>query len=331
MSDSNRIQDLGQDVRVALRGTSRLLWWAAPCLFTVWLFSGTSCIEANQAGFVRRFGAVVRKDIEPGLTFLLPWPIDRLDTVPRKDIRRLESGFSIKTTGDHVPLDPEADGAVPYCLTGDQNIIHISMIAQYQIKTPYLYQYDVEDSVQILRHVLNDAVITSTAGMTIDGVLTTEKELLIARTRKVAQQLLDNLGAGLLIRDLQLETPPTVPEQTEAAFQSVIDAKVGMQTARYRAQEYAKIVRSDAEGYAAQIKAEARSARNARITQANSDAKRFLAVLQEYQINKAITRLRMYLEMMDAVMAKVKRHVLPAGRIGPAKPGAVPPVVRPAP
>ena len=315
MSNSQKIGELGKDFGVAFRGAKRVAWWAAAAVFVGWLLSGLSAIDANQVGFVRRFGKVVRKDIEPGLTFLFPWPIDQLDTVPKKDIRRAEGGFSIKTVGNHMTINSTAD--IPYSLTGDQNIIHVSMVAQYQIKDPYQHLYKTVRPDTVLISVVNDAILTCTASMTIDEVLTTKKELLRSEARQLAQKMLDELGTGLFIGDLQLETPPSVPKQTEAAFQSVVDAKVGMQTAKYHAQEFAKKLIGDAEGAAARVLADAHAAKLAREQQATSDAQRFLAVLEEYEKDKAITRLRMYLSTMDDVMAKVKTYVLPAGRVAP--------------
>jgi len=325
MSNSQGIGELARDFGVAFRGAKRVAWWAAAAAFVVWLLSGVSSIEANQVGFVRRFGKVVRKDIEPGLTLLLPWPIDRLDTVPKKDIRRSEGGFSIKTAPNHTTINSDAAEDIPYSFTGDQNIIHVSMVAQYQIKDPYQYLYKNISPDVVLISVLNDAILICTASMTIDEVLTTKKELLLAEVRQLAQKVLDDLGTGLFIGDLQLETPPSVPKQTEAAFQSVIDAKVGMQTAKYRAQEFAKELIGDAEGTAARVIAGAQAAKLAREQQATSDAQRFLAVLEQYEKDKAITRLRMYLGTMDEIMAKVKTYVLPAGRAALGNQRTLPP------
>ena len=325
MSNSQEIGELARDFDVAFRGAKRVAWWAVAAALIAWFLSGLSSIEANQVGFVRRFGKVVRKDIEPGLTLLLPWPIDRLDTVPKKDIRRTEGGFSIQTARNHTTINPDAAEDIPYSFTGDQNIIHVSMVAEYQIKDPYQYLYKNISPDVMLISVLNDAIMTCTASLTIDEVLATKKELLLTETRQLAQKVLDELGTGLFLGGLQLETPPSVPEQTEAAFQSVIDAKVGMQTAKYRAQEFAKKLIGDAEGTAARIIAGAHAAKLAREQQATSDAQRFLAVLEQYEKDKAITRLRMYLDTMDEIMAKVRTYVLPAGQVAPGDRRALPP------
>jgi membrane protease subunit HflK len=348
MGGSQAIGELRRDARRALRGARHVVWGAVGVLFLGWLFSGTSCVEANQIGFVRRFGRVVRhgdgrpKVVEPGLTILLPWPIDTLDTVSRKDIRRAQAGFSIKTApgtteepapgraprhpaGVHWPIK---DNDIPYCLTGDQNIVHITVVVQYQVKDPYQYLYRTGDPEATLIRAVNEAVITCTARTDVDGILTTEKELLRAATREQAQTVLDELRAGLLIHDLQLEPPPSVPKETERAFQSVVDAKLGIQTARSRAQEAAKRIESKAAGQAARFIAEAEADRLDRVRQAKSDATNFGALLKEYEKDKAITRLRMYLETMEAVIGRVKRYVLPRGRAAIVPRGAVPPALR---
>ena len=330
MSKSTEISDLGKDFRVAFRGARRVIWPALGVALAAWLLSGMSCVKANQVGFVRRFGRVVRMNIEPGFTFLLPWPIDRLDTVPKTEMRRAESGFSVKTVSLHARINVNlpANQDIPYCLTGDQHIIHISMVAQYQIKDPYRYSYENVDADAILIYVLNDAIITCAAQMSVDGVLTIEKERLRSRTRQLAQRILDELGTGLLITDLQLETPPTVPRETEAAFQSVVNAKVGMQTAKFRAVEFKERIGSEAEGRAAQIKARARAAKYARVADAEAEAKSFLDVWEEYRQNKPATRIRMYLDTMGYVMGRVKKYVLPRGRGAVVPRGEVPPALR---
>ncbi|MFW6159003.1 MAG: FtsH protease activity modulator HflK [Planctomycetota bacterium] len=319
MNGSTRLRDLGKDIRLALRGARRVIWGAVAVLLAGWLLSGASCIEAEQVGFVRRFGAVVRRDIEPGFVFLLPWPIETLDTVQRKEIRRAEAGFcsSPKSLEMHVSLEPErpAEENVPYTLTGDQNIIHVGIVAQYQIKDPYRFRYKVRDADQILIHVLNEAIIGVTAKMSVDAVLTTGKEMLRTRTRRFAQKVLDELGAGLVITRLQLATPPTVPRETEAAFQAVVDAKVSRETAEDEALKKRKDLLENARGYRAKVLNDAYATKNERIRSAEGETKRFADVLEEYEVNPSVTRVRMYLEMMGELMRNVRKYVLPPGQV----------------
>ena len=322
MTRSTEISDLGNDARIALRGVKRVLRWAMLVLFAGWLLTGVKMIDGNSVGFVRRFGRVNRGPLGSGLALLLPWPIERLDTVPVKVVRRAEGGFSSQTATIHVNLRTAPDVGVPYCLTGDENIVHVSMVAQYRITNPSQYLYNVLDAEAILIGVLNDAIITCTAQMAVDEVLTAGKDTLLRRTREVAQKILTELGTGIVVSgELQFSTPPSVPKETAAAFQSVVDAKLGMQTARSGATEYATRIKAGAEGRAAMMRSEALAARYAREQQAEGDKKRFtdlLAALKKHEGEGGAARLRvymwtLYLQTMDEIVGKADKYVLPRG------------------
>jgi membrane protease subunit HflK len=329
-NQSDRFRDLGQDARFALRGVGCVLWGALGVLVLGWLLSGASRIDAKEVGFIRRFGAVVRRDIESGFTFLLPWPVDRLDTVQAKLAHRAEAGFSAQTREMHmrIKLDAKPEEDLPYAITGDQNIIHVSLVAQYTISKPYSYLYEVEDPEAVLACAIDEAILTTLAKMPVDIVLTTGKEKLRDDALHDAQRILDQLQAGIAIQQLHLETPPTVPRETEAAFQAVIDEKVRKQTAVNKAEQEKRRVLGEAEGLQARVVGEARSYKQARIEQARSEANSFLATLAEYRKNERAVRLRMYLNTMADVLARVRIYVLPPGQVAPAPGRQTPPALR---
>jgi membrane protease subunit HflK len=72
-----------------------------------------------------------------------------------------------------------------------------------------------------------------------------------------------------------------------------------------------KIPRARAE--AAELRAAGLGYRDAKIAEAQGDAARFLAVLTEYQKAPAITRKRMYLETMEAVLPETEKLVVEPG------------------
>ncbi|MFO7898819.1 MAG: protease modulator HflK [Planctomycetota bacterium] len=331
MTGSTRLRDLAGDIRLALRGARRVLWGAVIVLVGGWLLSGVSCIEANEVGFVRRFGAVVRRDIPPGFTFLLPWPIETLDTVPRKEVHRSEAGFcsSPKSLEMHASLVPDRPDSedIPYTLTGDQNIIHVAVVAEYQIKDPYRFRYKTRNADQILIHVLNEAIIGVTTQMSVDTVLTTGKEMLRTRTRQYAQDVLDELETGLMIIGLQLKPPPSVPRETEAAFQMVQDAKANRNTVREEAMKKRTNLLLNAKATRSELLQSANANKNERVWTAQGETKRFADVLKEYRVNPSVTRVRMYLEMMGEIMRNVRKYVLPPGLVNaPGNPVALPPI-----
>jgi modulator of FtsH protease HflK len=321
MKASTRVGELGNDLRAAMRGSRRVFIAALAVAIIGWLCSGVKSIRANEVGLVRRFGQLVREQHKPGLKFLLPWPIERLERVPTTDVLSVWAGFATDTK----TLHPVEEMSTPYCLTGDQNIIHISVVALYRIKTPRQYLYGVENAHSVLRSVLNGVIIGVAAGMEVDAILTDKKAVLRDRVLERANRILDGLESGLSITRLTLKTigPPSA---TKAAFEAVNNAKVGMRKARSDADKYRKQVVRDARGRAAQMQGKAEGDAYLRVQRACADVARFEAVRKEYELDKSITRVRMYLQAMAKIMKKAKVYILPRGNGGPRR-RSVPPAV----
>jgi membrane protease subunit HflK len=301
----------------------RVLLWALAVAVIGWLCSGVRSLKDNEVGLVRRFGKFQRSYTKSGAKLLLPWPIERMDRVPGPTVKpSVRSGFATDTQHLH----PTTEMSMPYCLTGDQNIIHVSVVIYYHVTHPRRYAYGIRDVRRLLQSVMNDAVVTGTAAMEVDAVLTGEKEILRDRAMELANEALDKLDAGVLITGLELETVE-VPEETRQAFESVHNAKTGIQTQLMKAQKYRREILAQKRNSARQIWTEAEQFRHSRIQQAKGDAARFNALYEKYRVNKLITRVRMYLETMDKLMTRAKIRVVPAGRALPGRAPA-PPVIR---
>ena len=61
---------------------------------------------------------------------------------------------------------------------------------------------------------------------------------------------------------------------------------------------------------------EAEGFKQARVAQAVGDSARFLSVLKEYQQAKDVTRTRLYLEAMGAVLPNIQKYIVDANAGG---------------
>jgi membrane protease subunit HflK len=110
------------------------------------------------------------------------------------------------------------------------------------------------------------------------------------------------------------------------AFSDVIAANQDRNRAVNEAEAYANEVVPRARGEASELIAAAQGYRDAKIAASNGEATRFLALTTEYQKAPAITRKRLYLETMEAVLPETEKlivepgtaSVLPYLPIGPA-------------
>ncbi len=140
--------------------------WIGPLIpnnpggITVWsivivLFvcSGFSIVPPGHLGFGVAFGKVRWHDLEPGLHYLAPAPFVRVDTWPVRQIVSLNTDV----TNEYV--------------SGDINLIELTVNVQYQIKDPYVYYYQALDPQVTIRSYVESHIRTYTSAQQLEPLL----------------------------------------------------------------------------------------------------------------------------------------------------------------
>ena len=108
--------------------------------------TGFYVVDQDQRGVVRRFGRAVARDVQPGIHYALPWPMSRVDCPRTSEVRRIGVGARL---ADGAYSEEEAE-----ILTGDENILVVTMIVQYRIENPAHYLFATEDPGHVARIML---------------------------------------------------------------------------------------------------------------------------------------------------------------------------------
>ena len=184
--DSRNLIELKKDILSAFAAdTHKLCRWFAVLLFGIYLLSGIYIVKTNEVGLVRRFGKLIRENVESGIHYRMPWPVDEVDKVKIKEVTRTELSFwSDKVDKDTLPS---------YCITGDKNIVHLKMIVNYQIKEPKSFLYEIYNSEKILENSMYSAMADAVAKIKVDDILTTAKYRFQQDTMRLCQERLDFL------------------------------------------------------------------------------------------------------------------------------------------
>jgi len=111
----------------------------------------------------------------------------------------------------------------------------------------------------------------------------------------------------MCIRDSDKADPP---QPVIDAFRDVQAAEQERDRLQNVADAYANRVLAEARGEAAQLLEEAEGYRARVVNEAEGEASRFLAVLEEYSKAPEVTRKRLYLETMEAVLGRVDKIIL---------------------
>jgi membrane protease subunit HflK len=127
--------------------------------------------------------------------------------------------------------------------------------------------------------------------------------------KKQLQELLDLYGTGLLATEARLLVVDP-PKEVKEAFHDVVRAWEDRERLIKEAEGYAEGVLPKARGEAVQMLRVAEGYREQRLIRARGDADRFLRILGEYKKAEAVTRDRLYLEMIDRVLPRTKTVVV---------------------
>src|SRR5262252_519676 len=276
----------------------------AATLFT--LLFGFITIPANSVGVKTRFGAY-HEIVNPGLAYAIPY-IDRIHIVPTQRLQKLEFGFSTPGATNLYQGDPQPE-ETETMITGDLNTALVPWVVQYRIVDPKMYLFGAREPEITLRD-LSESVMREVIGdRTVDEVLTIGRHDIETSALKRLAELCSDYRLGLQIQQVQLATvrpPPAV----QAAFNEVNQAQQEKQTAINQAWAVYNDAVPNAAGQAKERLKQAEAYAFHRVNQAKGDAEKFTLLLTEYRKAPDVTRRRIYLEQMQALLPSLQKKVI---------------------
>lgn len=182
----------------------RMHWWVAT-MVVVYALSGITIVRPDEVAVVLRWGRLVGEtpalqEHGPGLLFAFPRPVDQVVRVQIKHVWEvpITTLASSPEDEDEAPsgdtLDPLTQG---YALTGDENIVHVSMVARYRVRDPAEFAFYGPKAEDVLRVEVTAAMVRSLGEMGVDRVLADGRKDLVATATRRTQGGLDAVHSGL--------------------------------------------------------------------------------------------------------------------------------------
>ena len=134
-------------------------------------------------------------------------------------------------------------------LTGDKNIVDVHFRVNWQIDPakPEDYVFNILGPRETVKAVA-ESIMREVVGLkTIDGILTTDRASVEADVQKRMQDLLNTYRAGVLVKQVQLQSVDA-PSEVLSAYRDVTAAQQDQQRAVNEAETYANKVVPEAEG-----------------------------------------------------------------------------------
>ena len=304
-------------------GVGLLVTLVIALIVIIWAASGIYQINPGEAAALRLFGVVQGNPVEEtGLHWWWPGPIGKMDKAQVTETQRMELGFRGTDTGAISPFPDEA-----LMISGDQNIVDVAMVVQYNIKSLTDFLFNVDDPGEVtpgrsiapgrpdgrtLKDASEAALRLVIGQRSIDDVLVLRREEVAAATKDRLQTILDSYATGINVLNVQL-LDVKAPEEVRDAFDDVLRGRQEKDTKINQARSFENDIIPRAQGDAERILREAEAFAEARIARAEGEAERFTSVLREFNVSDAsreVTRQRLYLEAMEEILPGINKIIV---------------------
>lgn len=294
-------------------GAGKGLVVAVIAVMAFWLATGIYRVQPEEQGVELLFGKW-QQTTGPGLHWWPPAPVGEVFTPKVTNVNQVAVGFRAGVPGQRGG----AVRAVPQeglMLTGDENIIDIQSVVFWFIKDAGKFLFNIRNPESTVKDA-SEAALREIIGKSEFEYARTNGRVQIEKDAKdLIQRILDEYGAGIEIRDVQLQKIDP-PGKVLDAFRDVQAARADKESAVNEAQGYSNEVVQRAEGEVQRIINDAQGFREQKIAIASGEAQRFLSVYEQYLKEKNVTKRRIYLETMTSIMAGMEKVLIENGKGG---------------
>ena len=256
-------------------------------VLAAWVLSGIYIVDPAERGVVLRLGEF------NSITMPGPhWYMRGIDTVDKVNVDRL------RTVSHRAKM-----------LTKDENIIQVELAVQYQVRDAREYLFEVRDPDYTLQEATESALREVIGAINMDDFLSGGRGTIVQQTQTLTQEILDKYKTGLIITSVNLQDPQP-PEEVQGAFEDAIKAQEDEVRYKNQAEAFALDILPKARGDAIRLTEAANAYREQVIAKAEGESSRFLQTLTEYEKAPEVTRKRLYLETMEAVLANTSKVLM---------------------
>jgi membrane protease subunit HflK len=304
-----RAQDNLRQVMPGNIGGGKVIGLALGAVAALWLASGFYTISPGENGVIQRFGAWSNTEVNEGLHYHFPWPVEILTKVNVSEVRRLNIGF-VDRGARGVTGGPKQD--IPeesLMLTSDANIVDIDLVVHWNVKSAEEFLFNIQDPENTIKKVAESAVREAVGQTPMFSIITTARDSVAQRAREIMVRNLDEYKSGVNISQVLIQQAEVHPD-VQDAFQDVQSAKQDAFDVQNRAGAYREDILPRARGQAIKMRQEADAYRQSVTARATGEAERFNAVYSAYLTGQDVTKKRIYIETMEDVLRNAQKIIL---------------------
>lgn len=260
----------------------------------VWVFASFYTVRPEEQS-VELFLGEYSATGNPGLNFA-PWPVVTAEVLPVTREQTEDIGVGGR-------------GESGLMLTTDENIVDVDFQVVWNINDPAKFLFNLAEPRETIRAVSESAMREVIARSELAPILNRDRQAIADTTQQLIQSTMDQYDAGVNIVRLNLDKADP-PREVIDSFREVQAAEQERDRLQRLADAYANRVLAGARGEAAQLIEQSEAYRAQQVNQAEGEASRFSAILEEYQKAPEVTRKRLWLETVERVYSSTDKIIL---------------------
>jgi membrane protease subunit HflK len=259
-------------------------------------FQSVYTVQPDERGVELRFGRPKEEISMPGLHFHL-WPLESVEIV------------KVTEQQQNIGAARQSSSNAGWMLTGDQNIVNVQFSVLFTVSDPKAYLFRLESPAATLQQVAESAMREVVGRRPAQDIFRDNREDISTEVRSIIQGTMDSYGSGISINAVPIEDAAP-PREVADAFEEVQRAEQDEDRFVEEANQYANQKLGQARGQAAQVREEASAYKDKVVNEAQGEAQRFVSIYNEYANAPDVTRRRIFLETMEAVLKNSNKIIL---------------------
>tara|TARA_Y100001936_G_C16080681_1_gene677535 strand:+ start:1951 stop:2961 length:1011 start_codon:yes stop_codon:yes gene_type:complete len=260
-------------------------------------------IQADEQGVLLRLGKF-NSISRPGLHFKIPL-IDEVYKVKTSKQFVEEFGFRTIEAGKRTRFSNTYEGE-SWTLTNDLSVAEVKWQVQYIISDPKNYKFNVKNVESTIRDISESVMRKIVGSRLFDKVIKEGRQMISQESKILMQEKLDNLGTGITIKMVQLQS--VVPPSTVMdAYNQVARALQNMEKMINEAERDSSLKLTEARGEALKITNQALGYKYSTIQQAEGETQKFIKIYDSYLLNKEVFITTKMIETMKEIYSNVNQ------------------------
>jgi membrane protease subunit HflK len=260
------------------------------------LFQSIYTVQPDERGVELRFGRPKDQISMPGLHYHF-WPFESVEIV------------KVTEQQQNIGAPRGSNSNAGWMLTGDQNIVNVQFSVLFTVTDPKAYLFNLETPAATLQQVAESAMREIVGRRPAQDIFRDNRESVSTEVRNIIQGTMDTYGSGISINAVPIEDAAP-PREVADAFEEVQRAEQDEDRFVEEANQYSNQKLGQARGQGAQVREEASAYKDRVVNEAQGEAQRFISIYEQYANAPEVTRRRIFLETMEAVLKSSNKIIL---------------------